>query len=221
MEEVEETSKHTPNGSTSPPNDAKDEREELAEASALPAQSQIRKTDAKLPVSTAYDTGRTISVTLPEKPLQESKEEQPLSPDTYESPNSLSKSEHPPYILLVDDNAINLQLLVTFMRRASFPHASAVNGLEALETYKANAAAGKPFDYVLMDVSMPVMNGLDSTQEIRRYEKESGITKPAVIIALTGLASKEAQEDAFKAGLDHFMPKPVKFKALKEMLVER
>jgi len=138
-----------------------------------------------------------------------------------------------PRILVVDDNKINLQLLITFMKKAKFEYAAATDGLEALNTYKATGAelihsqndttSSQPlrpaFDYVLMDINMPVLDGLSSTREIRKYEKENVKTlKPAKILALTGLASQQAQEDAFASGIDHFLPKPVNFKELKVLL---
>lgn len=133
-----------------------------------------------------------------------------------------------PNILLVDDNRINLQLLVTFMKKAKFTYAAASDGLDALNAYKSAAdtsallssppTSSRPvFDYVLMDISMPIMDGLTSTREIRKFEKEKKL-RPAKIFALTGLASASAREDAFASGVDHFLPKPVNFKELKGLL---
>lgn len=132
-----------------------------------------------------------------------------------------------PNILLVDDNKINLQLLVTFMKKAKFQYTPASDGLEALNAYKAAADAilspssptpTRPiFDFILMDLSMPIMDGLTSTREIRKVEKERRL-KPAKIFALTGLASASAQEEAFASGVDHFLPKPVNFKELRGLL---
>jgi len=118
------------------------------------------------------------------------------------------------YVLIVDDNIINQQLLVAFMKNAKFRYACASNGLEALEAYKAAQGA---FDFVLMDISMPVMDGLMSTRKIREWEVEQKIRK-ANIFALTGLASSSAREEAFSSGVDRFLVKPVKFKELKTFL---
>lgn len=119
------------------------------------------------------------------------------------------------------------------MKKAKFEYAAAADGLEALNIYKAtgeelirsqNSTTSSPssrpaFDYVLMDINMPVLDGLSSTREIRKYEKENIKTlRSAKIFALTGLASQQAQEDAFASGIDHFLPKPVNFKELKVLL---
>lgn len=149
-----------------------------------------------------------------------------------------------PHILLVDDNDINLQLLVMFMKKQNLSYATASNGLIALEKYEAACVgapaspssssgggttptaarhptglpAGQPFTHILMDLSMPVMDGLTSTRRIRALEVERGVKPAATIIALTGLASAEAQDDALLAGINKFLVKPVKFGELKGLL---
>lgn len=119
-----------------------------------------------------------------------------------------------PRVLLVDDNAINLKLLVVFAKRQKLRYCEAVNGLEAFETYKAEAASSsivtRPFDFILMDISMPIMDGLASTRNIRKFEKENGLSR-SHIVALTGLASAQDQQDAQDAGVDMYLVKPVKF----------
>ncbi|KAI7284057.1 hypothetical protein KC345_g2557 [Hortaea werneckii] len=137
-----------------------------------------------------------------------------------------------PHVLVVDDNKINLQLLVMFMKRLKYSYAEAENGLEAFSAFKESclpgpnhhshdlAGAAKPFDYVLMDISMPVMNGMEATRRIREFERDNGL-KRTTIIALTGLASAQAQKEAENAGIDIFLPKPVKFKELQKMLSRR
>ncbi|KAL1628296.1 hypothetical protein SLS54_001869 [Diplodia seriata] len=117
-------------------------------------------------------------------------------------------------ILLVDDNRINLSLLTAFMRRYNFDYQEAMNGLQAVEAYKRD---GGHFDYVLMDLTMPVMDGMAATREIRRHEQREGL-RPTIVIALTGLASAAARVDALNSGINFFLTKPVKFQALHQML---
>jgi CheY-like chemotaxis protein len=126
-----------------------------------------------------------------------------------------------PHVLCVDDNNINLQLLVMFMKKHKLPYQEAVNGQEALDKYIEYSNSDTPIDFILMDISMPVMNGLESTRRIREFEMEQKIEKKATIIALTGLASAEAQADAEASGVDIYMAKPVKFQALRPLLVSK
>jgi signal transduction histidine kinase/ActR/RegA family two-component response regulator len=123
------------------------------------------------------------------------------------------------HFLLVDDNAINLRLLATFMKKLGYTSETAVNGLDAFEKFKASSSR---FTTILMDISMPVMNGFESSRAIRSHEKsfeETGqIIKAARIIALTGLGSEASKQEAKMSGIDEFYTKPVKFNALKELL---
>jgi CheY-like chemotaxis protein len=129
------------------------------------------------------------------------------------------------HVLLVDDNKINLNLLTMFMKKCGFSYEEAENGEEAVETFKkstiGDAEPGTPvkkhFDYILMDISMPVMNGVEATKRIRKLEAEYKVPRTTVF-ALTGLASADARLDAMSAGVDLFLPKPVKFAELKAMI---
>jgi CheY-like chemotaxis protein len=64
---------------------------------------------------------------------------------------------------------------------------------------------------------MPVMNGMDSARGIRKLENERG-QKPAMIIALTGLASASVRQEAFSSGINFFLTKPVSFNELRKLL---
>jgi CheY-like chemotaxis protein len=141
----------------------------------------------------------------------------PLSPTPSETSEYFN-----PRVLLVDDNAINLKLLVVFAKRQNLRYEEATNGLEALETFKSEAQSSdsapptRPFDFVLMDLSMPVMDGLTSTRQIRQFETKMGL-KRSCIVALTGLASAQDQKDAQDAGVDMYLVKPVKFADIKRV----
>lgn len=141
------------------------------------------------------------------------------------SPGLTEGSEYfNPRVLLVDDNAINLKLLVVFAKRQKLRYCEAMNGLEAFETYKNEAMSSKsatrPFDFILMDISMPIMDGLTSTRNIRKFEKEHDMPR-SHIVALTGLASAQDQQDAQDAGVDMYLVKPVKFADIKRIFSAR
>lgn len=67
---------------------------------------------------------------------------------------------------------------------------------------------------------MPIMNGMEATRRIREHEQENGLSR-ATVIALTGLASAAAQQEAESSGIDVYMPKPVKFQELRPLLVRK
>jgi len=71
-----------------------------------------------------------------------------------------------------------------------------------------------------MDVTMPVMNGLEATERIRKHESENAM-RPALIVALTGLTAEEDHERASESGVDLFLEKPVRLKDLAKLLADR
>ena len=70
-----------------------------------------------------------------------------------------------------------------------------------------------------MDINMPILNGFEATRMIRAFEQQHGL-RPAHIIALTGLGSASAQQEAYSSGVDLFLTKPVRLKELTKLLVE-
>jgi CheY-like chemotaxis protein len=100
------------------------------------------------------------------------------------------------------------------MKKNKYEYQEAENGLQALELYRADPPI---FKVVLMDMSMPVMDGMTATRAIRQHEQNTGIAR-CRIVALTGLASASARLEALSSGVDHFMTKPVNFKALDELV---
>lgn len=164
-------------------------------------------------------------------------------------------------LLLVDDNPINLQLLVTYAEKFGHRKTIATDGQQAVDAYMKAAAAEisslstnnsassddhkpdivrndsgndsvkppvenspikseplppKP-QVILMDINMPVLNGFEATRQIRSFEKSRGL-QAATIIALTGLGSASAQQEAFSSGVDLFLTKPVRLKELTKIL---
>ncbi|KAE9983508.1 hypothetical protein EG328_009848 [Venturia inaequalis] len=118
--------------------------------------------------------------------------------------------------LLVDDNPINLQVLSMYCKKNKYAYATATDGLEAYDTYR-NAKV--PFKTVFMDVSMPTMDGLTSTRNIRTFEHENRLP-PCSIIVLTGLGSASVQQEAYSSGANLLLVKPVRLKEIGRVLAE-
>ncbi|KAH8649324.1 hypothetical protein BX600DRAFT_517697 [Xylariales sp. PMI_506] len=128
--------------------------------------------------------------------------------------NSPAPSEHSSRFLLVDDNHINLKILASYMKKLGKPYMTATNGLEAVESYRREPDR---YTCIFMDISMPVMDGFTATRRIRDFETENNFA-PVTILALSGLASATAQQEAFGSGIDLFLTKPVKLKELGSIL---
>ncbi|KAM0815609.1 hypothetical protein AB5N19_01408 [Seiridium cardinale] len=118
-------------------------------------------------------------------------------------------------IIIVDDNNINLRIMAAYLTKLKHPYTMATNGLEALEMYTKGPAE---YSCMLTDISMPVMDGLESTRRIREYELAGG-HKPIVVIALTGLSGAEVEQNALASGVDLFLTRPLALKGLEKALV--
>ena len=106
--------------------------------------------------------------------------------------------------LLVEDNIINQQLMKKILKDLEMDTHLVYNGKEAVEEYSRNY---KNYDIIFMDISMPVMNGFEATELIRKFEKEKGI-KPVPIVALTANVLEKDRNRFFKVGGDYFIAKP-------------
>lgn len=106
-------------------------------------------------------------------------------------------------ILVVDDVVPNVQLLEILLRKGGHHVTSATNGAEALALFQQQT-----FDVVLMDVQMPVMDGLSASQHIRQYERDAHVA-PTPIIALTASVLDADKLAARGAGMDGFASKPI------------
>lgn len=120
-------------------------------------------------------------------------------------------------ILLVDDNHINLRVLSAYMGKLGQAYETAMNGQEAVNTY---IQGPERFVGILMDISMPVMDGLEATRKIRAFEHQTRCD-PVVILALTGLATDDARQESERSGVDVFLTKPVKLGLLHMILDSR
>lgn len=106
-------------------------------------------------------------------------------------------------ILLAEDNVVNQHLAVRLLTKWGHDVTVCGNGREAVD-----AVANQTFDVVLMDVQMPVLDGLAATREIRQREQDTGRHVP--IIALTAHAMKSDRELCLAAGMDAFVSKPIR-----------
>ena len=118
----------------------------------------------------------------------------------------------PQRILLAEDNPVNQRLAVKLLEREGHHVVVASNGKEAFELWQR-----QPFDLILMDLQMPVMDGVEASASIRRAERASGRHVP--IIALTAHAMQGDRERCLDAGMDDYLPKPIRRSDLLESIV--
>jgi PAS domain S-box-containing protein len=115
-------------------------------------------------------------------------------------------------MLLVEDNLINQKVGVGLLKRWGHQVSVANDGQEALDQLAAQG-----FDLVLMDMNMPVMDGLEATRQIRAREQAQGLAR-TTIIAITANAMASDEAVCLAVGMDGFISKPLQAAALKEIL---
>ncbi len=111
-------------------------------------------------------------------------------------------------ILIVDDNDLCQNILITILSRENYFVIVANNGAEAVELFKNNK-----FDIIVMDYQMPVMDGAKATAIIRDFEKANSQTKTP-IIAVSGNLQGDVVNNLQQAGVDDFVNKPIHSKVL-------
>jgi two-component system, sensor histidine kinase and response regulator len=113
-------------------------------------------------------------------------------------------------ILLAEDTPANLKLMILVLSKAGFEVDVAMNGRQAVEKFTASPAG---YDLILMDVQMPEMDGLKATRAIR----EKGFDK-IPIIAMTANAMKGDRENCLDAGMNDYIPKPIRRENVLEVI---
>ena len=116
-------------------------------------------------------------------------------------------------ILVVEDNTTNLKVVCAMLATQGLIPAHAENGQIALDTVRNQP----PFDLILMDCQMPVMDGFEATRQIRAFEQESG-RSTAPIVALTAGAFSEDQLLCKQSGMSGYLAKPLDYEKLTETL---
>lgn len=119
-------------------------------------------------------------------------------------------------MLIVDDVELNREIAVAVIEDAGMEVETAENGQEAVEMLSKSVEGY--FDIVLMDVMMPIMNGYEATQEIRKLENRKLADIP--IIAMTANAFEEDRIAALKAGMDDHLAKPIQLEKLYEIMLK-
>lgn len=119
-------------------------------------------------------------------------------------------------VLIAEDNAINMEIARTMLEVVGVESVTAENGQIAFEKYM-NAEEGY-FEAILMDVMMPILDGLEATKKIRNSQRKDALTIP--IIGMTANAYNEDKEKALDAGMNVHLIKPIEVQKVYEVLIE-
>lgn len=160
--------------------------------------SLVAMMDGRIEVSSVEGKGSIFKVLLPlERLAQPAPIPAPAPGPVVEGP------ARPIRILAAEDNHVNQLVLRTLLSQAGLEPTMVENGVEAIEAWKTG-----PWDLILMDVQMPVMDGVTATREIRTFEA-AGERRRTPIIAVTANAMSHQVADYEAAGMDMVVPKPL------------
>ena len=116
-------------------------------------------------------------------------------------------------ILLVEDNELNQKLMKITLKKYNYEVAVANNGAEGVELFK-----NQKFDLILMDLMMPVMDGFEATNEIRKIEAENKERPYTPIIAFTANTLNNDHDKCVKGGMDDILEKPFHFDKFRDII---
>jgi len=116
-------------------------------------------------------------------------------------------------LLLAEDNLLNQRVASLVLRQMGIQFDIASNGKEVIELVRK-----KKYHIILMDIHMPIIDGLEATRQIREFEKESNISLPNFIVALSATELLENRGVCIQAGMDEFIEKPIKESVLRKLL---
>ncbi|OFX51938.1 MAG: histidine kinase [Bacteroidetes bacterium GWB2_41_8] len=118
-------------------------------------------------------------------------------------------------ILVVEDNLLNQRIITFSLKKYNHAVVIANNGVEAIEKFREHK-----FDVILMDIMMPVMDGLEATIKMREMESSDNIEKRTPIIALTANTMDNDRDKCLSYGMDEFMAKPFNIEKLRTIFNE-
>ena len=186
--------------------------------------SIVEMMDGSIEVTSAKGSGTTFVVTVmlrrTQQPVIPTGITAPAAPTTEPSGEAIGEpsAEAPSlagrHVLICEDQEINAEVLIELLSLEDITAEWTENGQLGVETF-ADSEAGH-FDAILMDMRMPIMDGLAATRAIRKLNHPDAATIP--IVALTANAFEEDVQNCLQAGMDAHLPKPVDFDLLLQTL---
>lgn len=119
-------------------------------------------------------------------------------------------------VCIAEDNPINQKIAVKFVTGLGLQCEAYSDGKQAVDALRARSQEGNPFHVVLMDVMMPTLDGYNATRELRR-DPDPNVNE-VLVIAMTASAIEGDREKCLEAGMNNYLPKPVRSPILSELL---
>lgn len=168
----------------------------------------VHMMDSEIGLKSAPGEGSTFFFQIQLKPVERSFVEEQETEQTMDFTGKR--------ILVVEDNELNMEIAHTLLEKIGITVEEAYNGKEAVEQVWENAPGY--YDLILMDIMMPVMDGLEATRAIRKLDREDCKTVP--IIAMSANAFDEDVRRSLASGMNGHLSKPINVARLKEMFTD-
>lgn len=172
--------------------------------------SQVEHMKGEITVKSQYEVGTEVKITLPFEVVEEPQKEEVVC-DIVQAIDLADST-----ILVAEDNVVNMQIVVELLGLRKIKVLQAWNGDEAVNIFKQSKEFS--IDAILMDIQMPVMDGLDAAKYIRRLNRKDAKNVP--IIALSANIFEEDRRESREAGMDAHLAKPVNLDVLYGTLSE-
>ena len=170
----------------------------------------VRLMGGRLEVKSKEGEGSEFYFTLPMKKASHS--EMPVLSENSVKPVDFTTKT----VLLAEDDELNTEIAKTLLEADGLTVETAENGQQALDMYKASETGY--YDVILMDIRMPVMDGLEATKLIRRSERADAAAIP--VIAMTANAFDDDMKKSIECGMNGHISKPIDMNRIREVLTK-
>ena len=174
--------------------------------------SQVRHMGGTINVKSQYEKGTTVTITLPFESVKKQAGSIKEQEEIIEGAEDFAGIN----ILIAEDNVVNMQIITELLKLKHINVTQAFNGQEAVNIFK-NSKDGE-FDIIILDIQMPVMNGLETAKNIRQMNRKDAKLVP--IIALSANVFEEDVAASLEAGMDAHLAKPINLPALYKTFAE-
>ncbi|MEF2967546.1 response regulator [Paenibacillus sp. M1] len=172
-------------------------------------QTLVHMMGGTIRVEPLEEKGATFVFTIKARSCEEAAAKEPvLCPEEQDFPGRIGSKER---MLVVDDHPVNQRLMVSMLRKLGYEPEIAEDGMQAVKL-----ASQRFYDFIFMDLQMPVMDGLEATRQIREFQrKNEGGPK---IIAMTANVMDGIKAKCLEAGMDGYISKPLKLSSVKSLI---
>ena len=174
--------------------------------------SQVRHMGGTINVKSQYEKGTTVTITLPFESVKKQAGSIKEQEEIIEGAEDFAGIN----ILIAEDNVVNMQIITELLKLKNINVTQAFNGKDAVDIFKKSKEG--EFDIIILDIQMPLLNGLETAKNIRQMNRKDAKLVP--IIALSANVFEEDVAASLEAGMNAHLAKPINLPALYKTFAE-